>query len=210
MLRAAAILLLSAMQCAMASWLRVGVFDDTNSNQSRPTVRLSLPDHSWTWEGRLAPAAGMSAGLLISEPVWIPEGAQSAVVAQLLGEDDAHSEVSCLLPTESSQWFLDFSPQCRLKDKEPSALSSGSEPRISPNPFNLTTRISLTLAERTEADLRIVDILGRTAQVVHAGSLESGAHSWTLDARSLASGTYFLSYRLSPGSSGATRLLLLK
>jgi hypothetical protein len=76
-----------------------------------------------------------------------------------------------------------------------------------PNPFNLQTTISFTLAAPSDAALDIFDILGRRVETLHKGNLEAGPYNITWDSKGIPSGVYF--YRLRAGDTQRTRRMLL-
>ncbi len=76
-----------------------------------------------------------------------------------------------------------------------------------PNPFNPTTVIAFNLPTKADAELEVIDILGRTVNKVNLGSLEAGFHSVEYDAASHASGVYL--YRIKAGELSAVKKMLL-
>lgn len=91
---------------------------------------------------------------------------------------------------------------------EPIAMNP-ADLRIGPNPFNPTTRLSFTLPEATEVDLRVYNLHGQEVATLASGPLAAGAHSVTFDAGVLPSGLYFA--RMTVGQATAThRMLLMK
>jgi hypothetical protein len=78
-----------------------------------------------------------------------------------------------------------------------------------PNPFNARTRFEFALPEASPVEICIYDIMGRLAERIDCGYLESGRHSVAWDASRLASGVYFAN--MAAGSYNSTdRLVLLK
>ena len=76
-----------------------------------------------------------------------------------------------------------------------------------PNPFNPTTNIRFSLAERGEVHLSVFNILGQKVTELVNGTLDKGVHEVTFNAGNLASGTYF--YRLQTGSEVKIKRMLL-
>ena len=71
-------------------------------------------------------------------------------------------------------------------EQQPTTLS------IYPNPLTNTATISYTIAENTRVSITIYNALGETVSIPVPGSYQSaGDHEITLDARPLASGTYW-------------------
>jgi len=66
-----------------------------------------------------------------------------------------------------------------------------------PNPFNPRTVIRGQWTEDSKVRLVVYDLLGREVAVLANGRYPAGRHSFTFDAQSLSSGTYF--YRLVVG-----------
>ncbi|MCB2203552.1 T9SS type A sorting domain-containing protein [bacterium] len=61
-----------------------------------------------------------------------------------------------------------------------------------PNPFNPTTTVSYTLTSDGPVRLEMMDVTGRTVQVVVDEQLSAGMHSTVINAEELSSGRYFL------------------
>ncbi|MDX1617655.1 MAG: S8/S53 family peptidase, partial [Balneolaceae bacterium] len=64
-----------------------------------------------------------------------------------------------------------------------------------PNPFNPTTRIRLDLAQRSEVNLSIYNILGKKVAELVDGPLDAQIHIFKFDANNLSSGLYFARLR---------------
>ncbi|MCB2212481.1 T9SS type A sorting domain-containing protein [bacterium] len=80
--------------------------------------------------------------------------------------------------------------------------------RIAPNPFNASTRVTLSLPRATALTLRLYDVLGREVLTVHDGAVAAGTCVWTVNADRLAGGVYFLRAS-APGGYDEVRKLLL-
>ncbi|MBU0507313.1 T9SS type A sorting domain-containing protein [bacterium] len=76
-----------------------------------------------------------------------------------------------------------------------------------PNPFNATTRITLTLDKAAPVKMAVYSITGREVASVLDGMLNAGVHQPMIDASGWASGTYFL--RVDAGEHVYLRKLLL-
>ncbi len=61
-----------------------------------------------------------------------------------------------------------------------------------PNPFNNSTNISFNLAEKSNVNIEIFNLLGQRAAVLINEEKEAGSHSFTWDASSQTSGVYFI------------------
>ncbi|MFH0991486.1 MAG: T9SS type A sorting domain-containing protein [bacterium] len=76
-----------------------------------------------------------------------------------------------------------------------------------PNPFNPTTTIEFSLAQKTRATLKIYDMLGRELANLVDEIKTAGKYSVTWDAGRFSSGMYF--YRLTSGDFVQTRKLVI-
>ena len=83
-----------------------------------------------------------------------------------------------------------------------------------PNPFNFSTRINFSLAQRGMTELKVFDISGRLIQTLVSGELNAGVYSeiWNgtdFNGKQVASGIYF--FQLNSGEYKATmKGILLK
>lgn len=76
-----------------------------------------------------------------------------------------------------------------------------------PNPFNPSTTIPFTLAQRSMVTLTVHNALGQRIAVLHNGTMEAGEHSVQWNADGFASGLYF--YSLTSDGRSATRAMML-
>lgn len=76
-----------------------------------------------------------------------------------------------------------------------------------PNPFNPSTTISFSLAERARVELSVLDVRGRVVEVLLREERDAGLHSFEYRPTDLPSGVYF--YRLRAGNFVQTRRLVL-
>ena len=76
-----------------------------------------------------------------------------------------------------------------------------------PNPFNPSTEIRFSIAERGRTSLKIYNLLGEMVAALVDGLMEPGQHTATWNARGFPSGVYI--YRLESGSATETRRLIL-
>ena len=79
--------------------------------------------------------------------------------------------------------------------------------KISPNPFNPETTISLELNESGEASLAVYDVQGREVVQLMSGYQNAGAYEFNFNASNLPTGIYFA--RLIVGEEEITRKILL-
>jgi len=76
-----------------------------------------------------------------------------------------------------------------------------------PNPFNPETRIRYELEKRSQIQLTLHDINGKTIRVLSEGAQSAGQHQYILNGSDLASGVYM--YRLTDGVHTLTRKLVM-
>jgi hypothetical protein len=79
----------------------------------------------------------------------------------------------------------------------------------SPNPFNPSTRIELSLPSPGEFRLSVVNVLGQQVAALFNGSRPAGTHSFTWTPANLASGSYFVVAE-SGGKRQLQRVLFIK
>jgi photosystem II stability/assembly factor-like uncharacterized protein len=77
-----------------------------------------------------------------------------------------------------------------------------------PNPFNGSTVFTFSIPQRSHVIITLYDVLGRTADVVYDGIMESGDQSVRWDTADLPSGMYL--YRLDDGSRSVTGKVILQ
>ncbi|MCB2210696.1 C10 family peptidase [bacterium] len=77
-----------------------------------------------------------------------------------------------------------------------------------PNPFNATTRLSVSLPEASELSLTVYNIAGQQVVELAHGQREAGLHAFTWDASPFASGLYFVNATV-PGKLNQVRKLML-
>jgi hypothetical protein len=69
---------------------------------------------------------------------------------------------------------------------------------VVPNPATDEARAIVNLSESGKVDIELLDVLGRSIQVIHSGRLAQGAHRLDIPMGSLQSGMYFV--RLQQGA----------
>jgi hypothetical protein len=78
-----------------------------------------------------------------------------------------------------------------------------------PNPFNPVTKIRFDIPQRTDAIIKIYDLIGNEVAVVHSGELAPGFYEADFNASGYASGVYF--YKLeTPSFTAVKRMILVK
>ena len=79
-----------------------------------------------------------------------------------------------------------------------------------PNPFNPTTTVSYTLNVETSVRISLVDMSGKTVQVISDWGIgNAGSHSVMIDAGSLASGKYLVLLQ-TPQNQSVRQVVLMK
>lgn len=76
-----------------------------------------------------------------------------------------------------------------------------------PNPFNPATSIQFILPEQTQVRLSVIDMLGRTVDVLVNDSMNAGSHTVSWNASRVSSGVYI--YRLEAGGEVFMRNMTL-
>lgn len=76
-----------------------------------------------------------------------------------------------------------------------------------PNPFNPSTEIRFTVAERAALRLSVLDHLGREVAVLEEGTVDAGTHTASFNAVNMPSGLYF--YRLEAAGQAVTKKMML-
>ncbi len=79
-----------------------------------------------------------------------------------------------------------------------------------PNPFNSSTRFDVRLPRDGDLRVEVVNILGQTVGVVESGRFSAGSHAFTLDARTYATGVYFLKATLNGNDAPLRKLVLVR
>jgi endo-1,4-beta-xylanase len=76
-----------------------------------------------------------------------------------------------------------------------------------PNPFNPETTISFSVAERSDVQITLIDLLGNEIKEIVSGNYGTGNYQVKLNASDLATGIYY--YRMKAGNFMAVKKLLL-
>jgi len=80
---------------------------------------------------------------------------------------------------------------------------------VYPNPFNLTSRIMVSVAESDMIRIEMYNILGEKVMSIYEGYLQAGSHSYDVNGRDLSGGFYILSLNNSKRTI-SKKILLLK
>lgn len=194
---------------ALAQWVQVGFVDSSLTSPAPDKVIVTDEQGLWQRELTLQNRYDVKFDCMVSEPLVLPRHTSA-------GNFNIHWEQGGLAFSYQFKPLLGQPLQILLEQPDsapkPELPVASAEPffTLAPNPFNPTTTISLNLPEASHLQLEVFDILGRRVSLLTDSDLTSGTHHWVVDGSTWASGTYFLSYRLSPGPSGVRRLQLLK
>ncbi|MCB2212824.1 T9SS type A sorting domain-containing protein [bacterium] len=96
------------------------------------------------------------------------------------------------------------------ESREDAAVTTDPALTISPNPFNATTIISITLPVPGDLNLTVHNTLGQQVAELAHGSYSAGQHSFTLDGSSLASGIYFVHTSVPGNLDQIQKVVLMK
>ena len=80
---------------------------------------------------------------------------------------------------------------------------------ISPNPATDNVKVNVTLAASGDVDLLLYDAAGHLVSTLFSGRKEAGLNTFSLDGKSLSSGTYFVAARV-PGAIVQSKLNVVK
>ncbi len=96
-----------------------------------------------------------------------------------------------------------------ISDEEAGQAGTPVLLNVSPNPFNLSTRLSFSLAQTTEVRLEVFNLRGQQVATIEEGKFSTGYHSVVWDAVDCAGGIYLV--RLSAGEESTfQKIVLLK
>lgn len=93
---------------------------------------------------------------------------------------------------------------------EPVSRPESLRPRLAPNPFNPTTRLSFELATGQQVEIRVWNLQGQLVLQRDLGRLSAGAQRVELDMGNRASGLYLVEVRPSNQPPQRLRALLLR
>jgi hypothetical protein len=122
----------------------------------------------------------------------------------------AYTSMSFAVPDNSGMYVAGF-PLDEFESVSPRPAWLPQELQLSayPNPFNSTTRISLTLPVSEEVKIIVYDINGRLVQRLSGGLLPRGTSEFLWKATDLPSGTYLIRAQAGHGSA-LQKLILLR
>lgn len=78
-----------------------------------------------------------------------------------------------------------------------------------PNPFNPVTTINFTLAENSDIELSVYNILGQKVENLFNGILDKGSHSILFNASNFSSGVYFYTLNIKDKNKVFTKKMVL-
>lgn len=81
---------------------------------------------------------------------------------------------------------------------------------VYPNPFNSQATATVTLDRARDVKMVLFNTLGQEVQTLADGRLSAGDHSFSIDAASLASGTYFLRATTGDGTASVRKIELVR
>jgi PKD repeat protein len=143
------------------------VFDNNSTAPSGgTTIEWILPD-----------------GTVVNDPnyVYTPDSAGTYNVCVTI----SNPAINCL------ETYCD-SIQYRLSSNVANRKNTLTDIKVFPNPLNSIANISLQLAENSNAELTVMDMLGQKVETLHKGNLMKGAHRFKWNSDKVASGIYLL------------------
>ncbi|MCB1061267.1 MAG: T9SS type A sorting domain-containing protein [Calditrichaeota bacterium] len=194
---------------ALSQWVQVGFISSETGRTMPEKVVLASRQGEWHREILLSERYSMQIGCAVSEPLVLPKHKIGGPLA--LSWEQGGSQYSYEFEAPYGQPLQILLDQPKFQADKPNAeMALETALTVAPNPFNPVSNISLNLPEAAHLRLEVFDILGRQVALLNDSHLPAGAHHWVADGSLWSSGTYFLSYRLSPGQSGVRRMQLLK
>ncbi|HTY36569.1 MAG TPA: T9SS type A sorting domain-containing protein [Bacteroidota bacterium] len=138
--------------------------------------------------------------------------------------DWLRDSLSCVYPTTSAlftgavkgfpvgylNWFPTSKSQWLVTDVEPVSNVIPSTFQLQqnfPNPFNPSTTIQYSIAQKSHVVLEVFNVLGQSVARLYDGELSAGTYHATFDASRLSSGVYL--YRLQAGDFVQTQKMVL-
>jgi len=168
-------------------------------------IERSLSSHSSSLNGHLLPAewekigfvAGSGNSNSLKEYSFADDFSNSAI------QPFNHSIRYRLKQIDNDGTFV-YSKEVEVLNSKPSTYQLSQN---FPNPFNPSTVISYQLPVSSQVTLKVFDVLGNEVASLVNLQQEAGSYNVTLDASSLASGTYI--YRLIAGDFVSTKKLVV-
>ena len=115
------------------------------------------------------------------------------------------------MPVGVTAQYYHFSAEVTVvsADEDPILVNEFNLEQNYPNPFNPSTSIKYTLAETSDVNLKVYDVLGNEVVTLVNSTQNAGSHTISFDASNLASGLYI--YTLNTGNfTSSKKMMLLK
>jgi hypothetical protein len=96
-----------------------------------------------------------------------------------------------------------------VPNRNPAVADAITVSQAYPNPFNSTTRLTISLSERAFLSVRVFDLLGRQVETLSNSISSPGTHEFLWQADQAAAGLYFIEVKAGQHSS-VRKVLLLK
>ena len=115
------------------------------------------------------------------------------------------------MPLAVSAQYYHFTAQFPVVgiNDDPETVNEFNLEQNYPNPFNPVTKIKYSIAERSNVNLKVYDVLGNEVILLVNSSLDAGSYDISFDASQLASGMYI--YTLNTGTyTSSKKMMLLK
>ncbi len=131
------------------------------------------------------------------------------VVEMIDGKGKAEINGSDVINIDPYKWILMGTPVITSCDEAERKVMKYELEQNFPNPFNPSTNINFSIAERGKVSIKIYNMLGEEISELANKTMEAGDHSIEFKASNLPSGTYFC--RMQAGSySETSKMLLIK
>ncbi|MHC1737156.1 MAG: T9SS type A sorting domain-containing protein [Ignavibacteriaceae bacterium] len=135
---------------------------------------------------------------------FVPGHGNSNSVKEYSFTDDFNHSIRYRLKQIDNDGTFAYSKEVEVLNSKPSTYQLSQN---FPNPFNPSTVISYQLPVSAQVSLKVYDVLGNEVASLVNLQQEAGSYNVTLDASTLASGTYI--YRLIAGDNVAVKKLVI-
>jgi hypothetical protein len=182
-----------------------GIFRSTDRGETWTSANSGLPDAPWVYSFAVSGVnlfAALQGGVYLSTDLgnsWtnVSDGWNFGTqLAQYLTIDDNYLFVTLSTNIDCSVWrrpLSDMIPQSSV------AATSATIPSFQsyPNPFSLSTTISITAPESGYSEISITNILGVEVDKIYSGELDAGTHSFEWNPSNLPNGVYECQVRMN-------------
>lgn len=204
---------------ASAVMPRIGSPANTMTIGSKtPTLSWVLPAESesaLTYDLRYSTSENMESGATLVEGITVPFAQLNELTAGQyywqVRSRTASGDVSPFSPVGSFSTTASFSVgiEDEVLGELPAQFELGQN---YPNPFNPTTTIEFRMSESANVSIKVYNVLGQVVKTLVSGTLPSGAHQVTWDAKDesgapVSSGLYM--YRMETAGFNVTKTLVL-